>query len=81
VGLQSTGGLHGKLLISQLISNRKLEFVWLETTDWTGIDGFVEYAILRASGGKAIGIFLIGWGDVMGARIGGNGLSTAYTST
>jgi hypothetical protein len=25
--------------------------------------------------------FLIGWGDMMGARIGGNDLSTAYTST
>jgi len=34
-----------------------MEFVWLETMDWTGIDGFVEYAILHASGGKAIGIF------------------------
>jgi len=25
--------------------------------------------------------FLIGWGDIMGARIGGNDLSPAYTST
>ena len=34
-----------------------MEFVWLETTDWTGIDGFVECAILHAPDGKAIEIF------------------------
>jgi hypothetical protein len=53
----------------------------LETTDWTGVDGFVECAVLHTPGGKAIGIFDWVGGDMMGARIGGNDLSTAYTST
>lgn len=41
----------------------------------------MQYCMLHTPSGKAIGIFDWVGGDMMGARIGGNDLSTAYTST